>query len=291
MVNRGFGGMRVLALESRRAGEIAKLIGGHGGEPTVAPAMREVPLESNREALDFAAALLRGEVDVVIFLTGVGIRSLLAIIETKFPREDLLAALRRAKIASRGPKPSAVLKELQVPITITTPEPCTWRELVAALDNGLGEDLSGLRMAIQEYGAPSTELMEALTERGAQILRVPIYHWALPEDLGPLRDAVTAIAEKRIDFVIFLTGVQMVHLSQVAAGMGILDALLAGLKDTVVLSIGPSTSEELRRHGITPDFEPSHPKMGFLVNEAAQCAAKLLAAKRQARLQERDRIE
>ena len=280
MVNASFGGMRVLALESRRAGEIAKLIRNYGGAPTVAPAMREIPLKSNQEALEFAGALLRGDVDVVIFLTGVGIRSLLSVIETRYQRENFLAALRKVKVASRGPKPSAVLKELQVPITVTAPEPCTWRELVSALDNGLGEDLGGLRIAIQEYGAPSTELMEALTERGSQILRVPVYNWALPEDLGPLRDAVSAIVERRMDVVIFLTAVQMVHLSQVASEMGQLDALREALQDTVVLSIGPSTSEELRRQGVTPDFEPSHPKMGFLVNEAAQCAAKLLAGKR-----------
>jgi len=43
----GFTGLRVLALESRRAAELAKLISTYGGEPVVAPAMREVPLDSN----------------------------------------------------------------------------------------------------------------------------------------------------------------------------------------------------------------------------------------------------
>jgi uroporphyrinogen-III synthase len=48
----------------------------------------------------------------------------------------------------------------------------------------------------------------------------------------------------------------------------------------VVISIGPTTSEELRHYGITPDFEPSRPKMGFLVNEAAQYSARLIEQKR-----------
>ena len=50
----GFEGLRVLALESRRAPELAKLIANYGGEAVVAPSMREVPLESNTEALAFA---------------------------------------------------------------------------------------------------------------------------------------------------------------------------------------------------------------------------------------------
>src|SRR3990172_4437478 len=67
-----FAGVRVLALESRRAKEMASLITTYGGQPVLAPAIREIPLESNREALQFTSALLNGEFDMVIFLTGVG---------------------------------------------------------------------------------------------------------------------------------------------------------------------------------------------------------------------------
>jgi hypothetical protein len=49
-----FNGLSVLALESRRAREIAKLIENLGGVPIVAPSVREVPLDSNQEALEFA---------------------------------------------------------------------------------------------------------------------------------------------------------------------------------------------------------------------------------------------
>jgi uroporphyrinogen-III synthase len=47
-----------------------------------------------------------------------------------------------------------------------------------------------------------------------------------------------------------------------------------------VASIGPTTSEELREQGITIDIEASHPKMGFLVREAAERAADVLRTKR-----------
>jgi uroporphyrinogen-III synthase len=52
------------------------------------------------------------------------------------------------------------------------------------------------------------------------------------------------------------------------------------LRSLVVVSIGPTTSEELAHYGITPDFEPSRPKMGFIVNEAAQYAGKILEQKK-----------
>ena len=36
-----------------------------------------------------------------------------------------------------------------------------------------------------------------------------------------------------------------------------------------VASVGPATSEALEEYGVRVDFEPSHPKMGVLVQEAA----------------------
>jgi uroporphyrinogen-III synthase len=280
MATAGFDGLRVLALESRRAPEIAKLIRASGGEPTVAPAMREIPLESNQEALEFAARLLAGEFDLAIFLTGVGIRRLTEIVETRFDRARFVEALRNVKIASRGPKPNAALRELDVPIAVTAPEPCTWHELVGALDSAFGLSLRGMRAAVQEYGATNPELLAALAERGVACTRVPVYHWALPLDLEPLRNAVRSIVAGAVDVLVFLTAVQVVHLLQVAEQMGAKDDLLKAMRKTVVLSIGPSTTEELARAGIPPDLEPSHPRMGILIHEAAVRAGDLLERKR-----------
>src|SRR5215470_14097292 len=150
----GFAGLRVLALESRRAAELAKLISTYGGDPVVAPAMREIPLETNTEALAFAEALLAGQFDIVIFLTGVGTRAVLQVAETKYKRDDFVAALQRVKVVPRGPKPIAVLRELGIAPALTVPEPNTWRELLDALDEAAasspGFRLRGARIALQE---------------------------------------------------------------------------------------------------------------------------------------------
>src|ERR1700687_48404 len=281
----GFDGLRVLALESRRAPELAKLISTYGGEPLVAPSMREVPLESNKEALSFAARLLAGEFDMVVFLTGVGARTLLGVVETVHDRGKYVAALQRVKVVARGPKPLAALRETGITPTITAPEPNTWHELLRALDDAgkaspeLG--LQGARVAVQEYGVSNPELLSGLRERGAAATRVPVYQWALPHDLAPLRAAIGAIAEGNVDVALFTTAVQAVHLFQVAAEMQLEESVKNGLSRAIVASIGPTTSEELQRHGIRADLEPSHPKMGFLVKEASEQAGELLRQKRE----------
>src|SRR5688572_28630740 len=146
--------------------------------------MREIPLESNTEALAFADAVLRLEFDLVILLTGVGTRALLELVErVRGERDPFIAALGRIPIAARGPKPTAVLREIGLTPWLQAPEPNTWRELVTSLDERAGEmPLRGRRVAVQEYGAPNPELLHALEERGALLTRVPIYQWALPED-------------------------------------------------------------------------------------------------------------
>jgi uroporphyrinogen-III synthase len=280
MPTAGFRGLAVLSFESRRAKEVATLVTTFGGRATVAPALREVPLESNTEALGFAAALARGEYDIVMFLTGVGVRALLQAIAPVYSPQEFAAALARTRVVSRGPKPLVVLRELQVDAWVTAPEPNTWREVLVALDARADEyPLPGTRIAVQEYGVPNPELLAGLRTRGAHVTSVPVYRWALPEDTGPLRDAVTAISEGAVDVVLFTTGVQLLHLWQIAGQMGLEPEVRHGLTRAVIASIGPTTSEELRRHRLEPDFEASHPKMGILVREAAERSGDLLRLK------------
>lgn len=283
MAQPSFDGLRVLVLESRRARELGLIVTSYGGEPLVAPSMREVPIESNAEAVRFIDDLIAGEFDVVILLTGVGSRVLLDIVQrVQGTRKRLIEALKEAVVVCRGPKPLAVMREIDVPVFLTAPEPNTWRELLAALDERKAElSLDGLNVAVQEYGASNPDLLAGLESRGARVTPVPVYQWALPEDVEPLRKAARAVADGALDVVLFTTATQAVHLMKVAEELGLADRVLAGLRRMVVGSIGPTTSEELHQRGIPIDLESSHPKMGFLVREAAERAADVLRARRE----------
>ena len=281
MAHASFDGLRVLSLESRRAKEVEKLIRTYGGEPFVVPVMREVKLESNHIALDFADKVLKGEIDVAIFLTGSGVRALMEVVETRYEREAFLDALRKIKIVTRGSKPEGALRELNVRSIASAAEPTTWHELLIAIDRRFGETLKTQRVAVQEYGASNPEMLAELTERSASLLKVPVYQWALPNDLEPVRVCVQSICRSQVDVILFTTAVQIIHLMLVAQQMDAVASLLAGLRSIVVVSVGPTTTAELLHYGVTPDFEPSRPKMGFLVNEAAQYAAQVLREKKE----------
>jgi uroporphyrinogen-III synthase len=273
MPSADFGNLRVLSLESRRAAEVATLISKYGGDPVVAPALRELPLDSNGPALEFGAALLLGEIDIAIFLTGVGVRALIDVLSRAHPTDDIRDALSRVKVAARGPKPSSVLRELNVPIWVSAPEPNTWRELLTAMDARAHEQpIAGARIAVQEYGLPNDELLDALHARGASVMRVPVYRWALPDDLGPLQTAVSSICAGTIDVLLLTSGVQLAHLWHVVEAMDCEAEVRRGLASTFIASIGPTCSEEIARRGLTANLVASHPKLGYLVKEAAEQA-------------------
>ena len=254
-----FGSRQVLAFESRRAKEIAELIRINGGEPFVAPAVVEVPIEDQAEAFAFGERLYAGDFQMMILLTGVGTRYLQQVLGPQF-----VDALRRLTIVARGPKPAAVLREWQVPVTIAVPEPNTWREVLQAV-----EGRSEKSVALQEYGRSNPELIEGLQRQGRTVTRIAVYLWRMPENRTALEQALAGVLASRFDAVLFTTGVQIEHFLEFAASQGQREAALSRLQQMFVGSIGPTCSETLRSCGVVPSMEPSHPKMGLLVREAA----------------------
>jgi len=250
----------VLSLESRRAVEMAELIRKQGGDPFVAPSMREVPLQADEATARFAERLYAGEFDMMVLLTGVGTRQLNRLLGPRFGE-----ALRSLTVAARGPKPVAALREMGLTAAVVAPEPNTWRELLHAME-GRPEK----RFAVQEYGRSNPELLDGLRARGAQVTPVRVYQWDLPEDTAPLYEAARRLAAGEFDVALFTTGIQIAHLARAAREQSIEDAAMDALRRCFVGSIGPTTTEALEEFGITPAFEPSHPKMGVLVLEAAQ---------------------
>jgi uroporphyrinogen-III synthase len=276
---KGFVGLRVAAFESRMATEMTRLIERYDGRALVAPALREIPLEDNSAALRFGARLLTERIDILILLTGVGTKVLFDILQTRHTLGDLIAALKNTALVVRGPKPMAALKALGLTPTLTVPEPNTWYDLLATLDEY--RPVRGLRVAVQEYGVSNTELLDALRQRGADVFPVPVYRWALPEDTGPVRRVLGSIIAGQVNVMLITNAAQIDHVMQLLEEEGTVDQFREACKKMVVASIGPTASERLRSHSLPVDLEPSHPKMGILVKETSEQVQAILRSKKE----------
>ena len=276
--NRGmqnhFQGLKIISFESRRAQEVEALISKYQGTAFSAPSMVEIPLEKNNAVFEFAEKLFHGGIDILILTTGVGTEILIETLHTKYKAENIQQSFQKIVLVARGPEPLAPLSKIRIKPNIVIPEPNTWHEIVTTLSNQ--NLIENRKIALQEYGTSNQELINALKEKGADVLPLPVYRWALPEDLGPLKKAINEIAEGTIDFILFMSAQQLQHVLQVARMIHKEKELREGMRRSVVASIGPLTSEALKRNDIAVDFVPSKSKMAVMIQELALAAKDLL---------------
>ena len=273
-----FNGLRVAAFESRRRDEMQRMIEKFGGVPFVSPSLREVPIGENREAIDFAYRVITGQINIAIFLTGVGFKHLLAAIEKHVDKQRFLDALSDITTIVRGPKPVAAMRDVGLTPTFRAAEPNTWREVLQLIDQQV--PVANQIVGLQEYGITNRSLVAGLEARGAQVATVRVYQWDLPEDTQPLIDNIRAIVAGDRDVLMFTSAHQVVNVLRIAAELNLEDLFRQQLSRCVVASIGPTTSEMLQQLDFPVDLEPEHSKMGHLVVDAATRAPHLLVGKR-----------
>jgi uroporphyrinogen-III synthase len=262
MASDSLGGARIALLEARMESELGSLVRRHGGEPVCVPAMRELERDFTGEGALAIDAIARGGA-VVVLATGVGLQRWLAVADTLGRGVELRDALARATVVCRGPKPVAVLKREGLTAHVRAPAPHTTQELVDAL---AAVDVRDRDAVFVHDGGGSPVVPAALAARGARVLEVRPYEWALPEDVGPLEALVATLIAGGVDALAITTQVQARHLFQVADGMGERDALAEALRRRVVVAaVGPTCARTLEALGTPPHVIPETSKMGALV--------------------------
>ena len=260
-------GARVALLEGRMSRELANLVRRYGGEPLSAPALKEERLDRSKEVAAFIDSLRNGDLQVVLFLTGVGVSTLFKEADGLGRLPELLKALNEVTTVCRGPKPTAVLRREHIRISVGVREPYTTTEILEATAT---LSLRGKGVGLVHYGERNIPLAEGLEREGARLEELCLYEWHLPEDIGPLKQLVREVVAGSVDATAFTSQIQVRHLFQVAAEMGLADELNHALNTkTVVVAIGPTCAAALESAGVTPKVVPQHPKMGTMMTALA----------------------
>jgi uroporphyrinogen-III synthase len=245
------------------ATELAGLVQRHGGRAYAVPALREVALPAEHSA-HVVDGLVHSAFDVAVLLTGAGVKCLLESAAERGQVDALIAGLRRATIVCRGPKPVAVLKARGVTPNVLVPSPHTTDALLAALGQ---LEVRDRRVLVTHAGEVTAEPAATLRARGAEVTDLQTYRWELPPaDAERLRVFIDQVVTGGIDVVAFTTQVQVRNLFQIAEQLGVESQLVGALNERVVVAaVGPTCATALRAHGVDPDVEPVHPKMGQMV--------------------------
>jgi uroporphyrinogen-III synthase len=260
-------GRTIAILEARRSTEIARLIERQGGTAYITPIVREVPVEDPAPLRAWLQRLAVGQLDLVVFLSGVGCRALLTAADQDGSLQAVYAGLSQTRVVARGPKPVQVLKEHGIHIDYVPPEPNTSEELLAAFAEW---QLRGRTVGLQLYGGTTPyleRLRGGLASLGAKVDEVAPYRWEGPTDDAAVRELIEQCLHGRIDALAIFSSSQIHNLFTIAeehdVGTQLKQALSTG--DVVIASVGPVATEAIRSHGLPVQVQPEHPKMGHVV--------------------------
>ena len=159
--------------------------------------------------------------------------------ERSLDKQRLLDALSDITTVVRGPKPATAMREVGLTPTFKVPEPNTWRELLRAIDQNL--PVFNQKVGVQEYGKTNSSLYGGLEARGAQVIPLRLYRWDLPEDTGPLRENIRAMAGGERGVLLLTSAHQVVNLLHVSDEMGLEGELRVALQ-CCGGPIGPTTT-------------------------------------------------
>jgi len=257
----GMQGKRVAVLESRLGRQLAELVEGRGGRPFHAPALAELPDLDSGKIGELVRSLEARPAKLFVFQTGVGTKALFAATDALRLTDKFLSQLQKATVAARGPKPSAALRARGVRIDRSAGDPFTTHEI---LDCTKDLAVKGERVVVQRHGSVNAELDRALEARGAEVIEIPTYRWALPGDTAPLAELVGRLERGEMDAVLFTNAEQVRNLFLVSKKLN--KDVQGPLNRTLVASIGPVASAALREAGVRVGVEASPPKLGALLS-------------------------
>jgi uroporphyrinogen-III synthase len=254
-------GYTVAVTAARRSEELGALLDRRGARVVYAPAIRIVPLADDADLVAATREVLAQPVDVVVATTGVGFRGWLEAAEAwNLPLRE---HLRTARVLARGPKARGAIRGAGL-VDAWSPESESSAEVLQHLLSGAEGPLPGRRIAVQLHGDPLPELVSGLARAGAQVIKVPVYRWVLPEDTAPLRRLVTTIAARGVDAVTFTSAPAAASLLQVAGDEGVRAGVLAAFADAVLaVAVGPVTAGPLEAAGVRT-VQPERARLGAL---------------------------
>src|SRR5690242_65550 len=124
-MSRPLEGRTVALAEGRQLEELARMFEGEGAKVLRCPMVSILDAPDAAPVLAWLRELIAGRFSHVVLMTGEALRRLLGFADREGLRDAAVAALGRARIITRGPKPGQALKEIGLAPTRVAPTPTT----------------------------------------------------------------------------------------------------------------------------------------------------------------------
>ena len=231
---------------------MAELVARLGGVPLVAPTVEIRPPEDREGVLGLAHETIRGEIDIVVFLSVNSVRSLFQAAEDAGLGDGLGEALEGITVVAIGEKTENALRDRGVKAGII-PAEHTSRGVLESL---AGIDIEGLRIGMPRSSRADETLRVSLEARGAKVREVTAYESGAPSDTDPALSLIDALGRGEADAVTFTSASTGRNLFEIAEEHGRREELKESLRGSLVAAIGPATRRALEGLGVRVDVVP-----------------------------------
>ena len=268
-------GYRILILETREEAQFSRLLAEQGADVLQCPMfeIHDAPDCASIEA--WIRRCIAKPFDDLVLMTGEGLRRLMKVARNIRVDQDFVKALGKARKFARGPKPGRALREIGLEVEVTTEKPTS--EGIAEMLSRV--DLGGHRVGLQLYpDKDHSALIGAITAQGAEVDTVLPYVYDAKTADANIVTAIDEMAAGRIDAIALTNLGQVRRLVETARAKGCEARLREGLDKTLIASVGPAVSEELKSQGLRTDIYPANE--AFFMKPLISAMATALAERR-----------
>ncbi|WP_236121303.1 uroporphyrinogen-III synthase [Cellulomonas palmilytica] len=261
-IDQTLAGCVVLITADRRSAELTAALTRRGATVRHAAALGMVPHIDDAALIAATRDLVADPPDTVVVTTGIGFRGWVEAADAAGIADDLLAALRGARIVARGPKARGAIQAAGLtPDWVAESE--TSAEVAQVL---LDEGVKGRDIVVQHHGAGSDGLDDAFRLAGARVRSLVVYRWGPPADPAAVAASVCAVAAGEVDAVAFTSAPGAAAWLDAADAQGVTDRVVARCREgsVVMAAVGPVTAAPLVARGIEP-LVPDRGRLGSLV--------------------------
>lgn len=259
-------GFTIGVTADRRADEQMRLLASRGAECVHGPVIKTHPLGSEADLRIATASLIEQPPDIVVLTTGLGVRGWLEAADADHLGDDLRSVFEVAELFARGPKAVGALATAGFEVAWHAPK-ARYDDVVEVLAE---RGIQGARIAVQLDGAGAISLCERIAALGADVVRVPVYRWSLPEDTTAAERLIRGVVDRRIDALTFTARPAVENFFEIASFVGLVDEVIEAVTtDVEVYCVGPVCATGFTDLDLDVARVPERHRLGALVQMVA----------------------
>ena len=237
--------------------EFIELITKHNATPITLPSI-ELVSKGEKIVDDFLESVEKYNPDYSVFMSSKAVKLLFDTAKQLGKLEKLQLAVANTTVMSVGPKTSLTLEAEGIKVNH---QPTTYSSV------GVGEEFTklnavGKKVIVPRSGASTPFLKELLSKIGIDVLEIHLYDVCAFRDTTQWNGFRELFSQNKVDGVVFTSASSVRGFFEIMSKDYSEDVLLENLEKLSVVSIGPFTSDELKKFKIKNSVAEVHTVAG-----------------------------